>query len=329
LESYLFETIGCVEITTDRKSWKTAPNTAKYQLYKNNSLFIETTETTYIDNNVTDGVEYVYHVVGIHSESGEKSAPSNRDSVAPSMPLQLPYFNDFETDVSEFRFNDSAWEPTELKAQTGRKSFTNINTPEGLVFNNKLSVAELCYFSVPNTAENVTLSFHYQGVLESYLFETIGCVEITTDRKSWKKLIEFPKNHPNWKYYQVSLNDYIGADFVQLRFRVESSGERINQKKRQMFIDNLRISFNPLSEVKDFQPVNFQITPNPSTGIFNITTGLNYSYDIIVYNLQGSRVVECYRFSDGILNLSQLPKGFYFLKVVNQDFNVTKKVVIR
>ena len=309
-------------------SWEAAPKTALYQLYKNDVLLAETSETSYTDNDVTDGTEYVYHVVGVHSESGEKSAPSNRDSIASSMPLALPYFNSFETGASEFRYNDVAWELTELKAQAGKKSFTNINTPEGLVFNNKLSVAELPYFSAPNNVDNLTLSFHYQGVLKEFMLETIGCIEITTDRKSWKKLIEFPRNHPNWAYYQVSLNDYIGADFVQLRFRVESSGESINRKQRQMFIDNLSINFDAIG-IKEHYADKIQIHPNPSTGMFNIITGLNYSYDISVYNLQGSKVLERSGFSDGMLNVSQLPKGFYFLKIVTQDFQVTKKIVIQ
>lgn len=309
--------------------WEAAPEISLYQLYKNEALLAEISETTYIDNDVTDGTEYVYYVVGVHSESGEKSASSNRDSIASSMPLPLPYFNDFETSASEFRYNDSAWELTELKAQAGKKSFTNINTPEGLVFNNKLNVAELPYFSVPDNVDNLTLSFHYQGVLQEFILETIGCVEITTDRKSWKKLVEFPRNHPNWEYIQAPLNDYIGADFVQLRFRVESSGESINQKKRQMFIDNLSINFDAPYGIKENDSDKIQIHPNPSTGMFNIITGLNYSYDISVYNLQGSKVSEHYGFSDGILNLSQLPKGFYFLRIVTQDFQVTKKIVIQ
>jgi hypothetical protein len=309
--------------------WEAAPETVLYQLYKNDALFIETSETTYIDNDVADGAEYVYYVVGVHSESGEKSMPSNRDSVATSIPLPLPYFNDFETSASEFRFNDSIWELTELKAQAGKKSFTNVNTQEGMVFNNKLSVAELPYFSVPNSVDNLTLSFHYQGILQELILETIGCVEITTDRKSWKKLVEFPRNHPNWEYIQVSLNDYIGANFVQLRFRVESSGESVNQKKRQMFIDNLSINFDAPYGIKERDADKIQIHPNPSTGMFNIITGLNYSYDIVVYNLQGGKVSERYGFSDGILNVSQLPKGFYFLKIVSQDFQVTKKIVIQ
>jgi len=310
-------------------SWETAPKTSKYQLYKNNSLLIETGETVYIDNDVSEVAEYVYYVIGIHSESGEKSAPSNRDSVILSMPLSLPYFNDFETDVSEFRFNDAVWKITELKSYTGKKSFTNINTPEGMVFNNKLSVAELTYFSIPNNVDNVTLSFHYQGVLDRFILETIGCVEITADRKSWKKLVEFPKNQTNWTYYQVSLNDYIGSDFVQLRFRVESTGERINLKKRQMFIDNLSISFNPLNEIKDFLTSNIKIVPNPSTGVFHIITGLNHSYHIIIYNLQGSKVLDRNNFEDGMLNLSYLPKGQYFLGIVTQENNVTRKIVIQ
>ncbi|MCL2041399.1 MAG: M28 family peptidase [Bacteroidales bacterium] len=394
-------------------SWDAAPETSNYKLFKNNVLLTETSETSYVDTDVMNGTEYIYYVKGIRAGSGEESPESNRDSIAASLPLPLPYFNDFEENTDGWRLNPE-WERTTTQHYSGNSSFTS-----GKIFQNHFSTAELCWLSIPDTATNVSLSFYFRGSVSGEFWkESNGFVEISTDRKRWNKVMKISKNYiQDWCFCQISLNQYIGEPFVQIRIRVESSGQNYNySSKGQLFFDDLAVNFtaiqpkpipenlqitlysgtstsvglawdkvaepvkgyniyrnnmkiNPslitinkyydiysptsddcyqvtavypdvesdfsneacikdvgISEIIPFS--NLKITPNPSNGNINIETGVSSDYHLAIYNMMGVKVFEKELFTDGALDVSNLPKGMYILKITTKDDGVAKKIVI-
>ncbi|MCL2041402.1 MAG: M28 family peptidase [Bacteroidales bacterium] len=389
-------------------SWDTAPETSTYKLFKNNVLLTETTETSYIDTDVVNGAEYMYYVKGIRTGSGEESPESNRDSIASSLPLELPYFNDFEENTDGWR-TDSEWERTTDQHYSGTTSFTS-----GDIFQNHFSTAELCWFSIPDTATNVLLSFYFKGNIRGTWDEANFFIESSTNRNRWDKLMKVSGHFPNWTFCQVSLNQYIGVPAVQIRIRVESSGRNVDLNRGQLYFDDVKISFtapiqqpnpenlriisysgNPKSAKLEWdavpalatyniyrdhvninkQPItttsyldigvdspvcyhvtavyypdvesgfsneacitvgiseiipfsNLKITPNPSTGNINIETGLSSDYHLAIYNMMGVKVFEKESFTDGALDVSNLSKGMYILKITTRDDGVAKKVVI-
>ena len=235
-------------------SWGKAPETSKYKLFKNNILLTETTETTYIDTDVVNGTEYMYYVKGIRTGNGEESPESNRDSIVPSLPLALPYFNDFEENTDGWRINNG-WERTTLQHHSGTISLTSAN-----VLINFFSIAELCWFPIPDTTTNISLSFYLKGSLISGNISPYNCfIEVSTDRKKWDKLMKISgKFDKDWFFCQVSLNQYIGEPFVQVRIRVETSGETNTNIVGILFFDDIGINFTttPLKPI----PENFRIT---------------------------------------------------------------------
>jgi hypothetical protein len=390
-------------------SWDAAPETSTYKLFKNNVLLTEITETSYIDANVVNGTEYMYYVKGIRTGSGEESAESNRDSIAASPPLTLPYFNDFEENTDEWRAN-SGWERTTSQHYSGNNSFTS-----GEISPYHFSIAELCWFSIPDTATNISMSFYLKPTIVGDLPYRCIFIEASSDRKRWDKLMKIPEYfNSNWFFCQIPLNQYIGEPFVQIRIRVESLGIGSNLVSKLYFDDiginftsivspipeNLRItsySENPKKvklvwdavpaigyniyrnnmKINDY-PIktssyedtyftspddcyqvtavyypdiesgfsneacikdvgirenipfsNVKIIPNPSTGKVNVATGLSSTYHLAIYSMQGIKVFEKESFTDGILDISALPKGMYILKIATKDESIAKKIIIQ
>jgi thiol-disulfide isomerase/thioredoxin len=77
-----------------------------------------------------------------------------------------------------------------------------------------------------------------------------------------------------------------------------------------------------------FQSTTFNIYPNPSTGIFNITTPENV--DITVLDIAGKVVYTAKGIVDGdSINLNSLQKGVYVAKINGATSQRTEKIVIK
>lgn len=73
---------------------------------------------------------------------------------------------------------------------------------------------------------------------------------------------------------------------------------------------------------------NFEVFPNPSTGIFTITAGNIDIETIDIYSLCGNIIYQqAFIGSQSIIDLSNLPKGLYFVKVKNSLNAVSTKMI--
>jgi hypothetical protein len=71
------------------------------------------------------------------------------------------------------------------------------------------------------------------------------------------------------------------------------------------------------------------IYPNPSSNIVNISTDITLDeIDIITINGQVLQQIKKPAFENNNYTISNLPKGFYFLKLSTDTNSVTKKVLI-
>jgi hypothetical protein len=317
-------------------NWNTADEADSYKIYKNNEFLTEVSDTVFVDNYVEAGTEYKYFVTAIHEITGEESGRSNSDSVFFSAPLSLPYYNDFEQGYEEWHFCDSDWGFNEMYYVSGTRSFCN-NT--GTDFN--YSPAELQWFSIPDTSTNVSLKFqlknHFSPIIEYHLvtkLHFLAFLEITTDRKHWEKILYINDETSIWNYQSISLNDYIGEEFIQIRFYIKSTSGSANLILREkIYIDNISIDFTasgndvhvPYEIKNNFKP---EIFPNPSKGNFSIYTGLSVSYKVDIFNLQGVKVFEQEYFKDGEIDTKCLQKGVFFVRISSGNNSVSKKIII-
>ena len=76
--------------------------------------------------------------------------------------------------------------------------------------------------------------------------------------------------------------------------------------------------------------ITFEVYPNPSHGIFNISLSNNSeNLQIQVTDIRGS-IIKVLKFgaSDFQIDLSENPQGVYFLKLYDEGFVGMKKVVV-
>jgi len=283
-------------------------------------------ENFYLDFNVEVGSSYEYYVIAMSCEDREAGAPSNKEKVTFVEPLQLPYFNDFSENKNGFEQSD--WV---LRNVSGKG--TLCNTAGAAYFSdNYLSFAELDWFSIPENTENVTVRFKWQGILNGIWKNTGLFFEVTNDRKTWHKLGYISSNAMGWKDCQFSLNQFIGSDFCQVRFRLESSGA-LNQTSQKIgYITDVQIDFNGIIGIQEPEPNYFKdlvMAPNPTTGLVQITTFQELPYQVSVFNMSGQRVFQEDSFQDGNLNLSMLQSGVYIVRVAFYNHSIAKKLVIR
>ncbi len=66
-----------------------------YNIYRNDILIANISDTIYTDNTVTNNTNYSYYVTAVYAE-GDESIPTNTIAVFPVRPLSLPYETGFE-----------------------------------------------------------------------------------------------------------------------------------------------------------------------------------------------------------------------------------------
>lgn len=100
-----------------------------------------------------------------------------------------------------------------------------------------------------------------------------------------------------------------------------------NIKKAQK-LKLLYSDFTVVSELKGRDPENILLYPNPSSGVFYFDHQ-HYQLDSwSVLSISGSTLLESERgFNSGVVDISHLPQGVYFLKAVNHDRIVTQKLI--
>ena len=319
-------------------SWDETPQTTAYKLFKNGILLTETAETSYEDTQVTEGEIYAYLVKAIHSETGMESTDSNIDTIIFTSPLQIPYANDFETNSNGFIIRNSSWV---IREDNANAILSNAPNDAGTwsYSNNYYNVLEMNWFAIPDDTEDICLKFDYihnignsiSAYGKPYLVNTTCFLEITTDRKTWHKLAKFQRSINKWANYEVSLNEYIGNPYVQIRFRLDSFGPWSIKNIKQFNIDNINIDFTCGLDIESYEFNYFKdllIYPNPTTGIITITTYQENDYQVFVYDMLGKKVFQQDNFQDGNLDLSFLSKGNYLIKVLNDKHSVAKKVAV-
>lgn len=310
-------------------SWSESENTSFYLVYKDDEMIGYTAETSYVDEYFwEDGVWHKYYVKPVHLDSWAGPA-SNIDSVFSEKPLTIPVYYDFDdTTAGNLHLYNENWSVERFKNRfcLVAKTYTRDNI---------LQIVETPWFSIPETTEDVTLGFKMNRYTPSIWspFNVGVYIDVTTDRKTWHKL-DFIWNEQNkWNEYAFSLNDYIGEDYVQVRIRFEGSGRGVTETTyKYMAVDDFYINFNHEDVYESYvndEVFNLSLSPNPSDGVVNISTGLEHDYSVAVYNMVGIKVLECKSFSDGTLDLTSLPTGVYFISVDNGRDGLTKRVVVK
>lgn len=309
-------------------SWSGSADTDFYLIYKDGEMIANTADTSYVDDMfLPDDEWHKYYVQPVHTD-GWAGPESNIDSIISLEPLQIPAFYDFEDETAgDLHLYNDNWYFGQFKQRKclAAKTYT---------YDNILQIIETQWFSIPEDVENVAFGFKMNRYIPSIWspFNAGVYIEVTTDRKNWHLLDWIWDSQNQWRDYAFSLNDYIGEDYVQVRIRFEGSGDgSATTSYKYMAVDDLFLNFGNYAVNEQFkdEKFNLSISPNPSDGVMNISTGLECEYSVAVYNSLGIKMLYFEEFQDGILDLTSLPKGMYFISVDNGTDKLTKRIVVK
>ena len=91
------------------------------------------------------------------------------------------------------------------------------------------------------------------------------------------------------------------------------------------------IPVESILSTNEFQLKNISIYPNPSSGLFNITSGDKKINDVIVYDITGKKLMSILSYAKGnfqnILDLSSLSSGTYFVEIQVENQKIIKRLV--
>jgi hypothetical protein len=88
-----------------------------------------------------------------------------------------------------------------------------------------------------------------------------------------------------------------------------------------------QISFGSTANLESFLVDNIDIFPNPAKNQFNLSSNLNNSLGIQIFDVLGKSVKKLDTNKKSI-NISDLNSGIYFVRIKNGDYYVTKKLII-
>jgi PKD repeat protein len=127
--------------------------------------------------------------------------------------------------------------------------------------------------------------------------------------------------------YNVDLTMWAGMPSVKLMF------ESYNRKGNNLFLDDISVSGLVGIQNPNGVTNQFSIYPNPTTGKVSImSSGTSSPVSIMVYNLQGQVVYsESATLSASqarTIDLGQMVKGVYFIKVISDKVTEVEKIIL-
>tara|TARA_B100002052_G_scaffold71305_1_gene64635 strand:- start:12406 stop:15090 length:2685 start_codon:yes stop_codon:yes gene_type:complete len=129
----------------------------------------------------------------------------------------------------------------------------------------------------------------------------------------------------SWKTDSINLTNWgLNGDTIKVRFVA------INDYGNRFFMDNVKIDGQNILSINEIKSeLNIAIYPNPTAGIFTIRTDLD-NIEIEIYSTIG-RLVLKKNLLGGLhtINISDQPKGIYFIKIQNGTKTEQRKLIIQ
>jgi hypothetical protein len=205
-------------------------------------------------------------------------------------------YEDFENGLADWQVDSSSWGLSET-CHGGKYSVCT--SPAGS-YQTNLDISLTSKYGVDlSQTEEAILTFWTAYFMEQD--KDFGTIEISTDSAAtWQRLdITFTGTQDSWKEKSISLSDFTGPEFtdVRVRFRFISDSTQ-TQPLTGWFIDDMRIIPEELIGIavnEPTQPDRFSLSqnyPNPfnNSTIINYQLPMTYEVDLSVYNILGQKV---------------------------------------
>ena len=335
--SFVDRSIGC----PDSWSWSFTPNTVSFVNGTNANS--ENPEVRFLDLG-----NYEVSLTASNQFFTETKTKSNVIKVV--SPMELNIEEDFNTSfpplnwVNSYNDNSLSWEQTNVVQKNGESGMS------AAMFNDLAQLGQTSSlisfpFTVDNDADNPFLSFDVSYAMSNQILGDQLLILVSTDcGDSFSDTVYIKEGHdlktsssldvpwlpsiPNhWRNERVSLYSYRGQT-------IKVSFQNVSRAQNRIYLDNINIHDN-LDE--KYNPLTFNVFPNPNTGNFQLFLENNSleSISLEIFDITGkvtySNNVE---FQSGTtklvsLNLSKLAKGVYYIRVSDDSNQYVKSMVIR
>jgi len=147
-----------------------------------------------------------------------------------------------------------------------------------------------------------------------------------------------------WTYSGLGVSfvggDTTATDSVRINFSTAATSGYLNVRGYNSCGDGIvsanypiYVSTVDIDEITN--SINCRIYPNPTKGIIKVEiVGLSEKSELLLYNLQGEEIYSESIYNDKKhfnkeINLKPFPKGIYFIKIVNNRFVKTQKIIVQ
>jgi len=129
------------------------------------------------------------------------------------------------------------------------------------------------------------------------------------------------------KEYSFNLSSFSDESNIIFRF-IFATDQAENGEGAS--IDNFTIAASAILAVDDVTKNSLVVFPNPSTAVFNIRRQSFEKMDISVFDITGKLIFQEKNIYSSYysLNLSQASKGIYFLKIVDGNNQIAKRLIV-
>jgi len=129
--------------------------------------------------------------------------------------------------------------------------------------------------------------------------------------------------------YSIDLSNLGWHKNVKIKF------ESVTGYGNAIYIDNVSLDLTYGTPDNAASVEKIQIFPNPSNGEINVTiSDLNHKAELQVLSIDGKLVIDrtIQATSSNVntkIDLSNQPKGVYFIRITNEDYNHVEKVILK
>ena len=136
--------------------------------------------------------------------------------------------------------------------------------------------------------------------------------------------------------FEINLTEFTDwtGDVTSLRVRFADENNTAKTGRpsasHDIVIDSIVFSFDAsILSTKDNVIENFSFYPNPAKNIINFSNTKNSVSKVQIFNIIGKKVLETKSIKNNSLNISDLKKGIYFLRVYDaENKKATQKLII-
>ena len=143
-----------------------------------------------------------------------------------------------------------------------------------------------------------------------------ACTTDATNNDDWYAGRVNSLSYPDWKFSSTGTRNVPSA---------ELTGNNLSDFSGMTY-GEVNVDFNPTASVDDVFASNVSIYPNPAKEFVNISSSVEIN-KIEVYNLLGKKVSSSSNLINNTLDISNLSKGMYLLKLTSEKGTATKKIV--